>query len=176
MLDRESEAGPMEAAIERATKLTGDEAEKPRRPFGFQPGRSGNPSGNRYLKDQAAALFETMSGDLGPLTKTDEILLQQACLMLAKASRISGRDRQNVDVAVRLHSEARRTITSLRRRVAKVPGSPGLDEYLTARAERAAVTAERPVIVAPREIPADTETRTSGHGNGAAVPSSEDLP
>jgi hypothetical protein len=118
------------AAIERATKPIDGEAEKPRRPFGFQPGRSGNPAGNRLLLDQTAALFETMSGDLGPLTKTDEILLRQACLMLAKASRISGRDRQNVDVAVRLHSEARRTITSLQRRAPKPAAGPSLAEYL----------------------------------------------
>jgi hypothetical protein len=157
----------METAIDRATKSAGDVAEKPRPP-GFQPGRSGNPSGNRLLKDQAAALFETMSVDLGPLTKTDEILLQQACLMFAKASRISGRDRPSIDVAVRLHSEARRTITSLRRRVdaSKISGSPGLDEYLTARAERAAATVE--VLT-----PADSGKLTSGHGNGAVVPSGE---
>jgi len=148
----------MEAAIERATKPASDEPEKSRRPFGFQPGKSGNPSGNRYLKDQAAALFDAMNADLGPLTKTDEILLKQACLMLAKSSRISGRDRANIDVAVRLHSEARRTITALRRRLAasSAPAKPvSLDEHLA-------------------EAAAAAESRTTDHRNGIAGPSDDE--
>jgi hypothetical protein len=126
-LRRESEIEPVEAAVERAVKFT--EAGK------FRPGVSGNPLGGRYLKDQAAALFATISADLGPLSPTDEILLRQACLLFAKSTRIAGRNRANVDVAVRLHSEARRTITSLRRRLQKSKASAGgLDGYLEAKA------------------------------------------
>jgi hypothetical protein len=154
----------VEAAAERAAKPTGDEAEKPRRarfdvsPFAFKPGKSGNPAGARSLRDQADVMFETMSADLGPLTKTDEILLKQACLMLAKASRIPGRDRQNVDVAVRLHSEARRTITSLQRRAPKPSPGPLADLHRLDIEERRAEAA------AVGEHPGDASEALDGSG------------
>jgi hypothetical protein len=109
----------------------------------FPKGVSGNPHGSGSVRVRAAELFSEMAVDFGTLTAVDTVLLRRASLLLARSERI--RSARDADVSLRMSSEARRTLMTLRRHHAaasKISGSPGLDEYLTARAERAAATVE----------------------------------
>jgi hypothetical protein len=64
--------------------------------------------------DRADALYQIMVVDIRPLTKTDELLLRHAALLIARAERVH--HRKNVDASCRMSGEARRLISSLRRR------------------------------------------------------------
>ena len=77
----------------------------------FPPGVSGNPRGGGAVSARTEELFVTMVVDFDSLSATDEILLRAACRLLARAEKT-----KDVDAAVRLNSEARRGIDSLRRR------------------------------------------------------------
>jgi hypothetical protein len=165
----------MEAGSEKAAGVAADRPVK-RTPdgrfsdpgyYGFKPGQSGNPAGHRGLKDQADAMFEQMLADLGPLSPTDMILLKQACLMLANAARIPGRSRPEVDVAVRLHSEARRSIASLRKHIAEKAKQP--TETFADIADRAQQAA------AERRATAEAERTTDDPNAIADVSSDEGL-
>lgn len=116
-------------------------------------GVSGNPSGSR-TNVSAGALFVELSTDMGgadAMSAVDRVLLMQACKLLARAARA-----RDADGAVRLTSEARRVIASLRKQ-AQPPKGPTLEQYL---AQRAA------------EQPADEE-RANEPATGNAGPSSE---
>jgi hypothetical protein len=82
---------------------------------GFQPGISGNPAGRREPKG-LAELVETLKADFADveLTAIDKILLENAARLLLRASRSA-----DGEVVVRLSSEARRTLLSLRSRSIK---------------------------------------------------------
>jgi hypothetical protein len=128
---------------------------------GFQPGQSGNPAGGRLLKDQAEALYRTMIADLRPQTPTDEILLKQASLMLAKAARFT--TRKDADAAVRLVSEARRTIATLRRHTPKSGEQDSLAGYLASRYGN------------PDERPGDEQTPEASEAAETALERAEDI-
>ncbi len=97
----------------------------------FQPGKSGNPAGARKFIDAVEAMFVELSKDFPPLGHVDRVMLHSASRLLVRAQRA-----KDSDVAVRLHSEARRSIAELRRHVkAAAPSGPTLSEYLAARAD-----------------------------------------
>jgi hypothetical protein len=108
----------------------------------FAPGVSGNPSGQRRLKDRAEELFQIMVVDIRPLTKTDEMLLKHAALLIARAEKVH--HRKNVDASCRMSGEARRLIASLRRRPeSSEPRTPSLSEYLESIEDESADEAEQ---------------------------------
>jgi hypothetical protein len=142
---RESGIEPMEsAATTQASK------QRPRgRPFA--PGVSGNPRGDvmKTVRARAAELRATIVTDdlKGALSAIDNVLLDRAVLLLAKSERLHMT--KHVDAGIRMTSEARRILQSLRRHHAAAPPTTpvSLDEHL-ARAEAAAAE------------------RTSGHAAG----------
>jgi hypothetical protein len=104
----------------RAASATEQRPLHARRDIGrpFQKGVSGNPHGRRVIRERIEELFATMAGDFGPMTATDEVLLRQACFLLARSERVYRR--ADIDNAIRMSGEARRLLESLRRR----PASP----------------------------------------------------
>jgi hypothetical protein len=85
---------------------------------GFQKGVSGNPSGATFGK-KAAAIYDAVVADFGgadALSAIDCIMLEQACRLLSRTHRIKIKD---TAVAIRMSSEARRLLESLRRRIPK---------------------------------------------------------
>jgi hypothetical protein len=101
--------------------------------LGFEPGRSGNPSGlrGRYLIEALAEqLFVEMAPDFAPLSAIDGVLLKQACVLSVRSRRVT-----DPDAAVRMASESRRTLEGLRRRAKQsrpVGGSAGGgDDFFT---------------------------------------------
>jgi hypothetical protein len=82
----------------------------------FPKGVSGNPHGRRALRERIEKLYATMTGDFGPLSATDEVLLRQACLLLARSERVHRR--KDLDSAIRMSGEARRLLESLRKHAA----------------------------------------------------------
>jgi hypothetical protein len=94
-------------------------------------GVSGNPKGAAVdrVADRAGELFQAMSAELGALSPIDHALLKQACLLLARSERL--KRARDADAAVRLSSEARRILASLRKHAApKAPGQSPLQQYL----------------------------------------------
>ena len=79
----------------------------------FPPGTSGNPLGARIVNQRAAELFAVMAGDFGPLSAVDEVLLRQACRLLARSERL-----KDPDNSIRMSGEARRLLEALRRHAA----------------------------------------------------------
>jgi hypothetical protein len=150
----------MEVSANVATRHAAGRAAKRQarlRAVGFQPGQSGNPAGGRLLKDQAEALYRTMAADIRPQTPTDEILLRQASLMLAKAARFT--TRKDADSAVRLVSEARWTIATLRRHIPKRgEQEESLAGYLASRYGDPAERDEQTRDEAPEAAGAATES------------------
>jgi hypothetical protein len=92
-----------------------------RRGDGFPKGFSGNPKGKAALKARSAELFGIMAPDFAPLSATDEVLLRQACLLLARSERIARV--RDIDVGVRMSGEARRLLQALRKN-APAPAVP----------------------------------------------------
>jgi hypothetical protein len=116
---------PMEVA--RADQST-------RKPHRFAPGVSGNPKGKAAVRERADELFQTMAPDFGTLSATDEVLLRQACLLLARSERVHRV--RDIDVGVRMSGEARRLLAGLQRkrdRSKRDSGASALQEYLASR-------------------------------------------
>jgi hypothetical protein len=134
------------------------QTEQHRKPRGrpWQPGQSGNPSGGR-ISVRANSLFAEMAADWGganSLSAIDRALLMQACRLMARAARA-----KDADAVVRLTSEARRILVTLRKRAAPPsPPGPTLSEYL------ASVSA-----TAPQEAP-DDEPNDKAPGEEARQP------
>jgi hypothetical protein len=100
-------------------------------------GVSGNPAGIRVGK-QALAMFEQIEGELGGVGSViDRTLLLQACRLLVRAARL-----KDHDAAIRMSSEARRTLEGLRRRCApavrSAPAEPFGEIAASAQAKEAA--------------------------------------
>jgi hypothetical protein len=150
-----------------ATVGQGD-AQRPR-PRGrpWPRGTSGNPQGAR-VNTRAKTLFAELSADFGgaeALPALDRVLLMQGCKLLARAERV-----KDADSAVRLTSEARRILASLRKRAAPPsPSGPSLAEYLASIGN--AEPQEAPDDEPNEEAPAE-KARTSEPLNGAAEASS----
>lgn len=84
-------------------------------PHRWRSGESGNPLGSRLLNARADAIFTEVRGDfVDDLSAVDTVLLRQACRLLARGERL-----RDPDAAVRLSSEARRILASLRRKASK---------------------------------------------------------
>jgi hypothetical protein len=132
---------------------------------GFQKGNSGNPHGKAWIRVRAAELFAEMAVDFGTLGAVETVLLRRAALLLARSERI--RSSRDADVSLRMSSEARRTLMTLRRHHAAVPTSPA-EAYadIAARAQ-AEASQRREQELAEDETPAE-EVRTTDlpEGNG----------
>jgi hypothetical protein len=98
---------------------------------GFQPGVSGNPTGFNPGK-HVLALYREMATEFGgeaALSPVDRILLMQAARLLSRSRRLKDQDQ-----AIRMSSEARRTLEGLRRRVPiKRNDGPTLGDYLAGK-------------------------------------------
>ena len=123
----------------------------------FPPGTSGNPLGARVINERAAELYAIMRGDFGPLVPTDEILLRQAARLLARGERL-----KNADASIRMSSEARRIIASLRRTArAKDVGYIPLRDRLAAEfADENATSDEAEAVSAPADAADDAQATT----------------
>jgi hypothetical protein len=98
----------------------------------FPKGVSGNPHGSGSVRTRAAELYAEMAVDFGTLTAVDRVLLRRASLLLARSERI--RSARDADVSLRMSSEARRTLMTLRRHHAAAPrDEPVLSQVLAAR-------------------------------------------
>jgi hypothetical protein len=132
----------------------------------FAPGTTGNPKGRAAIRERADELYGIMAADFDHLTATDAVLLRQASLLLARSQRVHRR--QDIEAAIRMSSEARRLLSTLRKRDRRQRESETrlLSEYLTATypggaAEpRPAREADSHKGVAARSRPA-----TGGRGN-----------
>lgn len=131
-------------------------------------GVSGNPSGSR-VNTRAVVLFAEMANDFGggdALSGVDRAMLMQACRLMARGARA-----KSADDAVRLTSEARRILQSLRKSAPKHAAGPTLAEFLASLAdsERLAEESERE----PDTGEADEEKPARGlpgaPGGGAAT-------
>ncbi len=125
-----------------------------RKPRGrpWPKGTSGNPSGSR-VNTRAVVLFAEMAADFGgvdALSGVDRAMLMQACRLMARGARAKA-----ADDAVRLTSEARRILQSLRKPVPRKSG-PSLSEYLVASGH-----AERAEALDADDVSADTDERIS---------------
>ena len=100
-----------------------EQPNKPRRRDGrpFPKGFSGNPKGKAALRERAAELFGIMAPDFAPLSAVDTVLLNQACLLLARSERVHRV--RDIDVGVRMSGEARRLLQVLRKN-ASTPAAP----------------------------------------------------
>jgi hypothetical protein len=113
----------------------------------FQKGTSGNSQGARLLKNRTEALVELFRPEFGPeISQLELALLRGSCRLLARAEYA-----RNADAAVRLSSEARRGLESLRKRVRRAPSK---DAAGTLEAIRAAYSLHPSV--------AETHTDESG--------------
>jgi hypothetical protein len=138
----------------------------------FEPGVSGNPKGKAALRERADELFQTMAPDFGMLSATDEVLLRQACLLLARSERVHRV--RDIDVGVRMSGEARRLLAGLQRkrdRSKRDSGVSALQEYLASRemspdvAEHDAAAADAfDDVPAGGVVAAPFEKRTGGDG------------
>ena len=101
----------------------------------FLKGVSGNPHGKRLIRHRVEELFAMMAGDFEPMSATDEVLLRQACFLLARSERVH-RHADN-DNAIRMSGEARRLLELLRRRAASAPKEPPTKSWsdITAQAQ-----------------------------------------
>jgi hypothetical protein len=105
-----------------------------------------------------------MAADFASLSAVDEVLLRQACLLLARSERVHRTT--DVEAAIRMSSEARRLLQSLKRN--RQPGSaePSLQAYLSATYPEGA---DEPRQVrepkSRRGTPARPRNATGGRGN-----------
>jgi hypothetical protein len=123
----------------------------------WAPGQSGNPSGSR-VNTRASVLFDEIAAELGgaeALSAIDRTLLLQAARLLMRSQRI-----KEPDAAIRMSSEARRTLEGLRRRcvpaVRSAPAEPFGAIAVSAQAEAAARRAA--------ELAADASEALDGSG------------
>jgi len=112
---------------------TTEQSEAKRRPRGrpWPKGTSGNPSG-RKASARFATLFADLADELGSLTAIERQQLAQAVRLMIKID-----TEKDAAVAVKLSSESRRLLNSLRKR-GRSPRGPTLQEYLASRAQDAA--------------------------------------
>ena len=97
----------------------------------FPKGASGNANGRPNIHARANELFDLLSADLGkPLSAIDETLLRQACLLLARAERVSRI--KDADVGIRMAGEARRILAMLKRTAPKHTAESSLADLLQA--------------------------------------------
>jgi hypothetical protein len=104
----------------------------------FPRGFSGNPKGRAAIRARAAELFGIMAGDFAPLSAVDTVLLNQACLLLARSERVHRV--RDIDVGLRMSGEARRLLQALRKRapVCSAPIEMFTDIAAKAQTEEAA--------------------------------------
>lgn len=105
----------------------------------FPKGVSGNPKGDpaKTIRERAAELRATILSDFQALAAIDSVLLDRACLLLAKSERLHRT--KDVDAGIRMTSEARRILQSLRRHRRSRDVAPlSLREQLQAEADAAA--------------------------------------
>jgi hypothetical protein len=152
--------------VGNAVELARQEQANPPRRIGFAPGVSGNPSGRRFLKDRADALYRIMAADLGPATPTDEILLRHAAMLIARAERIYSR--KDIDAACRMSGEARRLIATLRRHAAPSAAPTEPWSAVTAKAQ-AEASKRRARELAEDDAAADTPGAASASVDGEAA-------
>jgi hypothetical protein len=108
------------AGIMETQTVEQDCGQEERRPVHrFKKGTSGNPAGTRGVKTLAAALYAELAPDFEPLDAPERLLPLQACTLSVRARRIA-----DPDAAVRMSSEARRTIESLKRARQKSGAKP----------------------------------------------------
>lgn len=132
--------------------------QKPR-PQWWPKGTSGNPTGIR-ISQRAMELFSEIAVELGgvdTLSIIDRTLLSQACRLLVRSQRV-----KEADAAIRMSSEARRTLEGLRRRCApavrSAPAEPFGEIAATAQQEEAARRAA--------ELAGDEDEHGEGPGEG----------
>lgn len=123
-------------------------------------GVSGNPSGSRVNK-RAVVLAEQMAADFGgtsSLGAIDRAMIEQAAKLLIRTERV-----KDADTALRMSGEARRLLSSLRRRApASVAPTESFAEIAArAQAEAAARRARELAEDEASDTAADVETRTS---------------
>jgi hypothetical protein len=97
-------------------------------PQWYRPGQGGNPRGRINIRARAAELVTTLSADFPGLGVTDQIILKQAAMMIARSESISSV--RHADAAIRLSSESRRLLLMLRRHAPKRDSVPSLEQYL----------------------------------------------
>lgn len=123
----------------------------------------------KTIRARAAELRATIVTDdlKGALSAIDNVLLDRAVLLLAKSERLHMT--KHVDAGIRMTSEARRILESLRRRHAAAPRdtTPSLSDILRAEAEAADEPGDAPV---PEVVDEGTRTSDHGNGNGGLVP------
>lgn len=125
----------------------------------WQPGQSGNPTGIRISK-HAIALFNEIAGELGgeaALSAIDRTLLLQAARLLVRSARL-----KDHDAAIRMSSEARRTLEGLRRRATRA-SAPAAEPFTEIAAKaQAAEAARRAAELAGDTSEADAEVTSAG--------------
>jgi hypothetical protein len=135
----------------------------------FPKGVSGNAKGRRAIRERAAALYAIMAPDFGELSATDNILLLQASLLLARSERVHRV--RDIDVGLRMSGEARRLLQSLRRHRVPAPREPMASEVLRARYATVQPVGEPEPEMAAEA--ADDESRTAGLPEAAENTSSD---
>jgi hypothetical protein len=156
------------AAFEQAS---GQRAKLRGRPW--PKGVSGNPSGSR-LNTRAMVLFAEMATDFGgenALGAMDRALLMQACRLMARGARA-----KSADDAVRLTSEARRILASVRKTAAKSDKQDtSLAAYLAARYGGEAGEDEQPAEETV-EVTTGDDARAGDAQAGAEAAPDDDVP
>jgi hypothetical protein len=173
--------------VEIAGSPAGPDQDQPRSRGRFMKGASGNPSGRQAVRSRAAELFAAMAADFGELNGIDAAMLNQACLLLARAERIKAI--KHADASVRMSSEARRLVETLRRHHV-APKAPVAETFaeVAARAQ-AEASARRELELAEDDVaepvgeaqpetaiplPGDSEIECSGLQSGADGSSPDD--
>jgi hypothetical protein len=140
---------------------------QPERPQSWPKGVSGNPSGIR-VSHHALNLYREIAAELGgeaALSVIDRTLLLQATRLLVRSARL-----KDHDAAIRMSSEARRTLEGLRRHVARVsaPAESFTDIAVRAQAE----ASERRAIELAADAASEQTTEASSElaGEVSSVP------
>jgi hypothetical protein len=126
---------------------------------GFPKGTSGNPHGRASIRMRAVELFNVMAPDFAGMSAVDEVLLRQACMLIARSERVHRA--KDIDASIRQSGEARRLLATLRRHAPAPRDEPILSEVLRARYASA-----RPVD----EPEPDTASDTTGESAPAYEP------
>jgi hypothetical protein len=98
---------------------------------GFPKGTSGNPHGRASIRIRAGELFNVMAPDFAGMSRVDEVLLKQACMLIARSERVHRA--RDIDASVRQSGEARRLLATLRRHAPAPRDEPVLSQVLAAR-------------------------------------------